>query len=683
MTGRRLKLVAREDFVRRLSQASANDAMEELIWNAFDENARSVAVELKEGELGRVEEITVIDDGDGLPYSRAAEAFQNLGQSNKVSRRLNTGESLHGQKGEGRHKALSLGSHVTWRFRYRRDEGHFSFDIEGTAGRPDPFYLTSEGPIDATEGAGCTVTISGIQKSRHSLLYAHSDIAARFAQFLLTHGDRQLIYNGKPVRPQDVISGRRTLRAFHVQHDGSRHRVSIQIIHWSTEQAHREVFFCDESGIPRHRAADSFLAAGSEGTVFIRSSLFGELHGENLLQTFETSADTEKREIVSRLWKRVRKYFADRRQANDRKTLEQLKDEGSYPYRREPRSEIDQIERRVFDLCTINISRHLPTFHEGMDVGGRRLLLRMVQEALTQNPTAVGRIIREVCNLPDKEADRFASLIDDLPLTSIVNAAHQVSTRLEFLKSFKSIVYLNPFETAIRERTGLQRLLIPNSWLFGEEYAVGTDDQSIRAVLEEHVSILGRDHLQPEMKDADLKRLLAEFNKDRVKTPISLDRIPDIMLWRQFKERRPDEYEFLVVEIKRPGVPIGRDEHAQIEDYARAVTSTPIADFERTRWVFIVVSDRLSSSIEELAHQQNLPPYTTMKPSHGKYEIRAMPWSVIIQSAEGRHEHLRQWLNHNISTEEALKRTKAAYGELLPESVTQPSEKKRQRRKSA
>ncbi len=493
----------------------------------------------------------------------------------------------------------------------------------------------------------------------------------------MSHPDRQLFLNDEQIRPRDFIAEQKSLRKFSVTHAGEEYRVGVQVIHWDTGQEHREAFLCSPSGMPLHRLADSFLGPATKGSVFIKSELFEELHEENLLSTFESSVDKERSEILANVRSRIRKHFRQRQQANAEDTLERLRKEGSYPYQRPPQTDIDRIEQRVFDMCTIKIRRHLPTFDEGTDVAGRTLLLRMVQEALSQNPSSVGRIIREVCKLPSKDADKFAELLDDIPLSSFVNAAHQVAQRLEFLKSFKAIVYLNPFDRVIKERTELQRLLVPNTWLFGEQYALGTDDQNFKAVLEKHISILGRDDLQPAIKQQDLRKILSEYNKDQKSTPISLERIPDIMLWRQFKERRPDEFEFLVIELKRPGVSIGRDEHGQIEDYARAVTSTPFADTERTQWVFIVVSDRLHPEIEERAHQSNLPSYTTSRPSHGKYEIRAYPWNVLIQSAEGRHEHLRQWLDHNVSVEKALERTTAAYSEILPPDST----KKRTRRR--
>jgi hypothetical protein len=241
-----------------------------------------------------------------------------------------------------------------------------------------------------------------------------------------------------------------------------------------------------------------------------------------------------------------------------------------------------------------------------------------------------------------------------------------VGDRLKFLDLFEAIVYLNPFDQVVRERSQLHRVLAPNTWLLGEEYSLGTDDENLKAILEQHIAVLGRDHLHPDVADVDLAALIHAYNTTRTATPESLSRIPDLMLWRRFVERRPDEYEFLVIELKRPGVSIGRKEMEQIEDYASAVVTTPFADSERTKWVFVIVSDTLDTHANQRAHQNGLPPYTISRPLDGRYEIRAIPWSQLIRAAKARHKHLQDWLNLAVTRERVFELAERTYEEFLP-----------------
>jgi hypothetical protein len=673
MNGRRLKLKTRSDFVQRLTQAPMMGALEELIWNCFDERAITVRVSVKLNDLDGVDLIEIVDDGQSLPYDRARDAFENLGSSNKVTRTLESGERLHGRKGEGRHKALSLGSCATWHFTYKKGDQLFSYDIIGTAGREDPFFLTNEEKVDKNVPLGCCVAITGISKSLFALTQpdARRHVASQFAPFLLRHPDRRLIFHDKQIRPSAVIAERRKLHPFTVTHEHETFKIAVEIIHWKDGER-RELFLCSGNGIPLHEIGNRSLSGTANFSAFVSSDLFDRLHDQNLLSTVELTAESGRKEIINLVRKKVRHYFRRRLQRESNEALQRLHDEGSYPYASTPKSDVDRIERRVFDLCAVNISRHLPSFSEKMDLDGRRLLLRVVREALSQNPTSVGKIIREVCRLPERDAKSFARLLDDVPLGNVVHLGTMISERLRFLKFFEAIVYLNPFDQVVKERTQLHRILAANTWLFGEEYALGTDDENLASILAMHVAILGREHIQPELRDHDIQKLLSSFNQDRKKSPESLARIPDLMLWRRFVERRPDEYEFLVVEIKRPGVSIGRQEIAQIEDYAKAVVTTPFADSERTRWVFLVVSDELDEHAISRAHQQGMPAYTIQKPVDSRYEIRAMPWKQLIRTATARHDHLEKWLNYTVTRERVFELAEETYAEFLPPPKKKP-----------
>jgi hypothetical protein len=676
MSGRRLKVRARMDFIARLAQAPMMTSIEELIWNAFDERAKTVSIALTSNGLDGIEKIEIRDDGSSLKFENAPEAFENLGSSNKVGRTLETGEPLHGRKGEGRHKALSLGNKVVWRFVYDKSGQPYTYDVIGTAGREDPFFLTDE-KSGSKESVGCAVIISDIHRSLNQLLQpdARREVTSVFAPFLIRHPDRRLIYQGKPIRPKDAIKSTARIRPIAVEHEGERYRVTFDIIHWNDGHKRREVQLCSENGIPLHKLTNRPVAGNGEFSVFVSSKLFDVLHEQNLLSSVEMAADGGRKEIIDNVWSKARKYFRDQNQQDSIAELERLRNEGSYPYKGDPKSATDKVERRVFDVCAIKISQNLPNFNEGMNGDGRKLLLRVVREAISQNPSSVGHIIREVCRLPERDAQNFAQLLEDVPLRSVVQLSSMVAARLQFLQLFESAVYLDPFERVIKERTQLQRLLIPNTWLFGEEYALGTDDENLKVVLQKHIEILGRSHLAEEMRDSDIRSCISEFNKTHEKTAQSLSRIPDIMLWRRFEERRAGEYEFLVVEIKRPGVAIGRKEIEQIENYAEAITKTPFADVDRTRWVFVVVSDELDSHAQDRAHQIGLPHYTILAPSQKRYEIQARPWSQLIQSAKARHSHLQKWLDYTVSRDKVLERA-VEFTDCLP-PLKKPSSAKK------
>lgn len=113
-----IEVEAQPDHLDLLTKASPVLAVAELIWNAFDADAHKVRVSVVENILGNVEQISVEDDGHGLPYADAETAFGHLGGSWKktAGRTLQEKRILHGKEGKGRFRAFALGNHVTWEF---------------------------------------------------------------------------------------------------------------------------------------------------------------------------------------------------------------------------------------------------------------------------------------------------------------------------------------------------------------------------------------------------------------------------------------------------------------------------------------------------------------------------------------------------------------------------------------
>ena len=72
---------ARADHVASLASAAPLAAVEELIWNALDADAREVRVDLVTNALGGIDAIRVTDDGTGIDILRADETFGSLGGS--------------------------------------------------------------------------------------------------------------------------------------------------------------------------------------------------------------------------------------------------------------------------------------------------------------------------------------------------------------------------------------------------------------------------------------------------------------------------------------------------------------------------------------------------------------------------------------------------------------------------
>ena len=72
---------AQADHIESLFKGSPLTAIEELVWNALDADAKEVKVDLITNPLGAVEAVRVADDGTGIDALKADQTFGSLGGS--------------------------------------------------------------------------------------------------------------------------------------------------------------------------------------------------------------------------------------------------------------------------------------------------------------------------------------------------------------------------------------------------------------------------------------------------------------------------------------------------------------------------------------------------------------------------------------------------------------------------
>ena len=195
---------AQADHIASLSKAAPVSAIEELVWNALDADAREVRIDALTGPLGAVESVRISDDGSGIDILRADSTFGSLGGSWKLSGGGTDSlhRRLHGRHGRGRFKAFALGSNVEWRTTVSIGGELLSYRISGDIASAGVFEL------DAVDGAGpasgTEVYVTGIRSCCDSLLNAAETVqtlASKFALYLRSYPDVRIYFNGLPVTP--------------------------------------------------------------------------------------------------------------------------------------------------------------------------------------------------------------------------------------------------------------------------------------------------------------------------------------------------------------------------------------------------------------------------------------------------------------------------------------------------
>ena len=128
----------------------------------------------------------------------------------------------------------------------------------------------------------------------------------------------------------------------------------------------------------------------------------------------------------------------------------------------------------------------------------RRFSLELLRQAVEQDPGSLRRVLQEVLELPEEQLEELDELLSQTSLTQVITASRSITNRLDFLKALDEMVHDPEIKDRVLERRQLHRILVNELWVFGEAYALGVDDQALRAVLERHIELLGRDELTPE-----------------------------------------------------------------------------------------------------------------------------------------------------------------------------------------
>jgi hypothetical protein len=202
------------------------------------------------------------------------------------------------------------------------------------------------------------------------------------------------------------------------------------------------------------------------------------------------------------------------------------------------------------------------------------------------------------------------------------------------------------------ERKELHRILAENTWIFGEEYNLSTDDQSLNEVLRKHLSLLGR-----EPSSADSAPVLR---------PDGTTGIVDLMLSRSIPQQRAEEREHLVIELKRPSQKVDAKVITQIESYAFAVAQDERFRDTQTRWVFLAVSNEMDEHGRRRTRQHNRPQGMIHEDEEFRLTIWAKTWSQVFQQCRARLELFRGALEYTVDRDRSLEYLRRTHERYLP-----------------
>jgi len=480
---------------------------------------------------------------------------------------------------------------------------------------------------------------------------ASIELAKIFAAYLTEYPNLLLDFDGVPIRPTEVQKEKSDYHLGDIDLGGGRRvPASLSIIEW-TIPTDRVLHLCDDSGIALHEviAGQKIRAPGFNFTAYVKSNVFRELDKNNLLSVAELHPDVQA--ILNVAKNKIKAHFRQRIVKSQSEIIENWKRESIYPY--DEKTDINPVElaeRQVFEILAVNVQSYLPEF-ENSDQKSKKFTFKLLAQAIKQNPESVQVIIAEVLGLKKEAQDELAELLQHTSLSSIISSAKIVANRLDFLSGLETLIFEKESKKKLLERDQLHKILESEAWIFHEEFSLSGSEERLEDVLEKHLSKLGgRVDI-----DTDSPVDVGDGKQGRI----------DLMLHKTVQPRT-GEYDYLVVELKRPSKKIDSDVLTQIEKYAIAVAGDERFRGVPAKWTFLAVSNQMDDFAKRKASQRDRPKGMVFNDEDLNITVWVRDWADIINSARARLSFINEQLSYEVNRDSAQKYLNKTHAKFIP-----------------
>jgi hypothetical protein len=669
-----LTVEAAQDHFDRLSRTKKPVlGIAELIWNAVDADATDVSVRINRNDLDSIDTIEIVDNGLGITMTDAKEGFGHLGGSWKRQERQTKNEKriLHGKQGQGRYRAYAVCERAEWDTAYDANGVLTEYRIIGTSGDKRNFQVTDE-KVSGRTSTGTTVTLSNIITQQASLdePKAVAELNKLFALYLKQYPHVKVIYNGTAVDPgafEDLVTEYK-LPVFRTE-DGKEYEAALTIIEWKIE-IERALYLCGETGFTLRELLPGIQAPGYHFTAYLRSKLLDEMEESGNIDMEEF---TDLQKLLDIAKEKMRKHFLQRDSEKASSVVDKWKEEDVYPYEGEPQDIVEETERQMFDVVAVSIDTYVSDFKD-LKPKNRKLTFNLLRYALESNPSSLQFILQEVVGLPKDKQDEFALLLQKTSLVAMINASKVVTDRLDFLKGLEFLLYDKESKETLRERSQLHRLVSRNTWIFGDEYYLVNNDESLTNVLRKHIKDVAFD------VDLDTPVFREDGRKGTIDIALSTtppgEPIPDKdVIVSKILNRQPSEgRHHLVIELKRPSEKISSEVLSQTESYAFAVAVDERFQGVSTNWTFWSLSNEMTPEALFKTRQKDRPKGLAFQgpddpQKNFNIAIWAKTWSEVIEQCTGRLKFFQERLNYNASQSSGRKHLQETYPKFIPKKL--------------
>ncbi|WP_164122068.1 MULTISPECIES: ATP-binding protein [Sphingobacterium] len=345
----------------------------EYIWNGFDAKATSVVIDISSNELGYIERIRIMDNGEGITPDLLPYSFGNFLDSLKKAVPKRTSYT-RGKKGKGRFSFSLFATRATWHTVVSIGSKLMAYRLTIDRNSKEE-YESSEPQLSQAESTGTTVVLEGIFSVNASVLESAEFLdflAQEFGWFLQLN--KELGYtikiNGKILSYNQLIQETDTTSVTIYSPTQNSYLFKVNYIRWKQPIGDRYYYyFLNSQKMEVAKVLSSFNNNAIEfhHSVYIESIFFNHFEQSEIGLSNEGNLFSEKEHQVV-----YRRLMAELRDLLDRKQKK---------YVREQAVTIKMLELAQKDL--------LPRYSTSEEDNKRKaILLQLVQELYIVDPRA-------------------------------------------------------------------------------------------------------------------------------------------------------------------------------------------------------------------------------------------------------------------------------------------------------
>jgi hypothetical protein len=616
-----VKVIASHDSIKRQIEENIKnsyDAFNEFLWNAIDANAKNIKIIVKPG-TDYLKELSIMDDGEGINFEKLSDSlFGKFNTSQKTGLKEKNHSLPRGEKGFGRFSFIKFSSKADWETTYydKKSKKNFSYKISIEDHQLDNFNPSNKEESKSKTGTKVNFVLpmgknkNLVSVKKKDLLHDfYENICLEFSWIIellnlnITINNKKLDYSQYMDKPE-----------IH-KHKIDDIEFEFKFIKWkqSLKNQSSRYYFLNSKGEEVFVTTTKLNDKSDEfyHSLYVSSEYFNDF---NLLKTQYEKTYRGLKEYIVNYLKKKRKPYLKKFSARKYKEFE---DKNLIPKFNEFEN---QVKKPIYEEVVREVIEFAPGLVSNTNDSQRKVLLELINKLLDDEQSR--KILYNILEvlLDEDNREQLAELDDKLRkygLKNILGTIRVIEDRLDTLKKLRSMVYEQKHYFL---ESDLQKVIEQHFWIFGEEY---------------NLMLCKEEDDFTKLRNYYYERVLKLKKEDYEQYSVSKKQV-DLFITGIASEGRKNKN--LVVEIKRPDIPLIKKHYTQIDDYKDIILDIPeLNTKDRNHWDFILLYRDISKEYKTSFENEIKDKFTGLaKEKDGIFRIFIVKWADLLDEVEFR-----------------------------------------------